>query len=164
LPLRHPAHRPLRRRQLPPMVPAARPRLARLASARLARPRRRLPLARHAPRRLARGARLRRAHHAGQALVPRRDPQAVRAHGVAAVALVGPRLSPLTRRRLHNFRANRRGYWSLWIFLVMFVASLGADLVANDRPLVVRYAGRFYVPVLSTYPETTFGGVFPTEA
>ena len=83
---------------------------------------------------------------------------------MAAVALVGPRLSPLTRRRLHNFRANRRGYWSLWIFLVMFVVSLGAELIANDRPLVVRYAGRFYVPVLSTYPETTFGGVFPTEA
>ncbi len=83
---------------------------------------------------------------------------------MAAVALVGPRLSPLTRRRLHNFRANRRGYWSLWIFLVIFVVSLGAELVANDRPLVVRYAGRFYVPVLRTYPETTFGGVFPTEA
>ena len=83
---------------------------------------------------------------------------------MAAVALVGPRLSPLTRRRLHNFRANRRGYWSLWIFLVMFVVSLGAELIANDRPLVVRYTGRFYVPVLRTYPETTFGGVFPTEA
>jgi microcin C transport system permease protein len=81
-----------------------------------------------------------------------------------AVAFVAPRLSPLTRRRLHNFRANRRGYWSLWIFLVMFVASLGAELIANDRPLIVRYEGRFYFPVLTAYPETVFGGVFPTEA
>src|SRR5262244_2337286 len=83
-----------------------------------------------------------------------------------ALAFVAPRfhLSPLTRRRLHNFRANRRGYWSLWIFLVMFVLSLGAELVANDRPLLVRYEGRFYVPVFHVYPETTFGGLFPTEA
>ena len=73
-------------------------------------------------------------------------------------------LSPLARRRLHNFRANRRGYVALWIFLVLFVASLGAELIANDRPLVVRYDGAFYVPVLRAYPETTFGGVFPTEA
>jgi microcin C transport system permease protein len=72
-------------------------------------------------------------------------------------------LSPLTRRRLHNFRANRRGYWSLWIFLILFLASLGAELIANDRPLLVRYDGAFYVPVLRDYPETTFGGVFPTE-
>jgi microcin C transport system permease protein len=74
------------------------------------------------------------------------------------------RWSPLTRRRLHNFRANRRGYWSLWIFLAMFVASLFAEFIANDRPLVVRYEGRFYFPVLTAYPETIFGGVFPTEA
>jgi len=73
-------------------------------------------------------------------------------------------LSPLARRRLHKFRANRRGYVALWIFLVLFVASLGAELIANDRPLVVRYDGAFYVPVLRAYPETTFGGVFPTEA
>ena len=79
-------------------------------------------------------------------------------------ALLAPRLSPLTRRRLHNFRANRRGYWSLWIFLALFIASLFAELIANDRPLVIRYEGRFYVPVLRAYPETTFGGVFPTEA
>jgi microcin C transport system permease protein len=79
-------------------------------------------------------------------------------------ALFGRRLSPLTRRRLHNFRANRRGYWSLWIFLALFVVSLCAELIANDRPLVVRYEGRFYVPVLVAYPETTFGGTFPTEA
>ena len=73
-------------------------------------------------------------------------------------------MTPLTRRRLANFRANRRGYWSLWIFLALFGLSLGAELLANDRPLLVRYEGRLYWPVLVTYPETTFGGVFPTEA
>lgn len=74
------------------------------------------------------------------------------------------RVSPLTRRRLANFRANRRGYWSLWIFLALFGASLFAELLANDRPLLVRYDGAFYVPVLRTYPETAFGGFLPTEA
>jgi microcin C transport system permease protein len=73
------------------------------------------------------------------------------------------RLSPLTRRRLWNFRANRRGFWSLWIFLALFGTSLLAELIANDRPLLVRYEGRLYVPVLVQYPETEFGGVFPTE-
>jgi microcin C transport system permease protein len=73
-------------------------------------------------------------------------------------------VTPLTRRRLANFRANRRGYWSLWIFLVLFGLSLGAELLANDRPLLLRHEGRLYWPVLVTYPETTFGGVFPTEA
>jgi microcin C transport system permease protein len=73
-------------------------------------------------------------------------------------------LSPLTRRRLAGFRASRRGYWSLWIFLTLFVLSLGADLLANDRPLLVRHDGRFYVPVLRAYPETAFGGALPTEA
>ncbi len=74
------------------------------------------------------------------------------------------KLSPLTRRRLANFRANGRGFWSLWIFLLLFLVSLFAELIANDRPLLVRHDGRFYVPVLVSYPETTFGGVFPTEA
>jgi microcin C transport system permease protein len=73
-------------------------------------------------------------------------------------------LTPLTRRRLHNFRANRRGYWSLWIFLALFGLSLGAEVIANDRPLLVRYEGRFYVPIAASYPETEFGGIFPTEA
>ncbi len=73
-------------------------------------------------------------------------------------------LSPLTRRRLAGFRANRRGYWSLWIFLVLFALSLGADLLANDRPLLVVYDGRLYIPVLRAYPETAFGGPLPTEA
>ncbi|HXU91182.1 MAG TPA: ABC transporter permease [Methylomirabilota bacterium] len=73
-------------------------------------------------------------------------------------------LSPLARRRLSAFRANRRGYVSLWIFLVLFGLSLVAEVLANDRPLLVRYDGRFYVPVLRAYPETAFGGVLPTEA
>jgi microcin C transport system permease protein len=76
----------------------------------------------------------------------------------------GRRLSPLTRRRLQNFRANRRGFWAMWIFLALFGVSLGAEVVANDRPLVVRFDGAFYFPIVRTYPETTFGGVFPTEA
>jgi microcin C transport system permease protein len=74
------------------------------------------------------------------------------------------RLSPLTRRRLQNFRANRRGFWSLWIFAVLFGLSLFAEVIANDRPLVVKFDGRLYFPVLKAYPETTFGGAFPTEA
>jgi len=73
------------------------------------------------------------------------------------------RLSPLTRRRLHNFRANRRGWWSLWIFLTLFGVTLFAELIANDRPLLVHYDGAFYTPVFHSYPETTFGGEFPTE-
>ena len=73
-------------------------------------------------------------------------------------------LTPLMRRRLHNFSANRRGYWSLWIFLAIFGLTLCAEVIANDKPLLVRYDGRFYFPVVRHYPETTFGGVFPTEA
>ncbi len=77
---------------------------------------------------------------------------------------LGIRITPLTRRRLYNFRANRRGFWSLWIFLALFGISLFAEFIANDRPLIVRYEGAFYFPVLFDYPETTFGGDFPTEA
>ena len=74
------------------------------------------------------------------------------------------RLNPINQRRLANFRANRRGYVSLQLFLVLFVVSLFAELIANDRPLVIFYDGRYYWPVFETYPETTFGGFFPTEA
>ena len=73
-------------------------------------------------------------------------------------------VSPITRRRLENFRANRRGWWSMWIFLVLFIVSLFAELVANDKPLLVRYNNSFYVPVFKAYPETEFGGDFLTEA
>jgi len=74
------------------------------------------------------------------------------------------RLTPLNRRRLENFRANRRGWWSLWIFLFFFLLTLPAEFVANEKPLLVRYGGSWYVPVLRSYPETTFGGDFATEA
>lgn len=73
-------------------------------------------------------------------------------------------ISPLTRRRLAQFRANSRGYWSLWIFMVLFVIALGANFIANDKPLLVKYDGGLYFPVLTAYPETTFGGEFETEA
>jgi len=75
-----------------------------------------------------------------------------------------PTLSPLNRRRLANFRANRRGLWSFRVFLLLLVLSLGAEWIANDRPLLVRWDGHFYFPVLVTYPETAFGGIFETEA
>lgn len=61
-----------------------------------------------------------------------------------------------------RFRANRLGYWSLWIFVVLFVVSLFAEIIANDRPLLVRYEGAFYVPIVKDYSEKTFGGDFPT--
>ncbi|MCG8517161.1 MULTISPECIES: ABC transporter permease [Marinobacter] len=73
-------------------------------------------------------------------------------------------LTPIQQRRLQNFKANRRGYWSLWLFLILFLLSLGAELVANDRPLMVSYQGEHYFPVVETVPEETFGGFLPTEA
>lgn len=73
-------------------------------------------------------------------------------------------MSPLTKRRLQNFRSNRRGYISFWIFLVLFVLTLCAEFLSNDKPLLVSYEGSWYVPVLKVYPETTFGGEFETEA
>ncbi len=81
-----------------------------------------------------------------------------------AASFLGRRITPLTQRRLDNFRANRRGFWSLWIFLALFIASLFAEFIANERPIVVRYDGAFYFPIFKSYPETTFGGDFPTEA
>lgn len=71
-------------------------------------------------------------------------------------------LTPLNARRWANFRANRRGWWSLWIFLVLFTIALFAEFIANDRPLLVQYEGNYYVPVLKDYPESTFGGFLAT--
>ena len=73
-------------------------------------------------------------------------------------------LSPLNQRRFDLFKAHKRGWWSLWLFLTLFVLSLGAELIANDKPLVVRYDGGWYFPVFKRYPETTFGGEFPLQA
>ena len=68
------------------------------------------------------------------------------------------RLSPLNRRRWQNFRANRRGYWSLWLFLALFGTSLFAEFIANDRPILVSYKGQTLYPVFVDYPEEVFGG------
>jgi microcin C transport system permease protein len=74
------------------------------------------------------------------------------------------RINPLQKRRLANFRANRRAFWSLWIFLAIFVVTLFAEFVANDRPLIVKYDGEWRFPVLNFYSEADFGGEFQTQA
>jgi microcin C transport system permease protein len=74
------------------------------------------------------------------------------------------RLSPLNQRRWRNFKANRRAVWSLGIFLVLFVTSLMAEVVANDKPILVSYRGGLHFPIYKFYPETAFGGDFRTEA
>lgn len=73
-----------------------------------------------------------------------------------------PFLSPANKRRWLNFKANRRGYWSFWIFMVIFVLSLGAELIANDKPLIVSYKGEILFPVAVSYPEEKFGGFLAT--
>jgi microcin C transport system permease protein len=74
------------------------------------------------------------------------------------------RLTALQRRRLQNFHANRRAFWSLWLFLAIFVITLCAEFVANDRPLLVSFRGEWRIPVVSFYSEADFGGEFRTEA
>lgn len=71
-------------------------------------------------------------------------------------------LSPITRRRIAVFHGNRRARLSLWLFMLLFVLSLGAELIANDKPLVMQYQGNWYAPLLYDYPETEFGGFLPT--
>lgn len=68
------------------------------------------------------------------------------------------RLSPINRRRLDNFKRNRRGYWSFWIFITLFILSLFAELIANDRPILAAYKGEILFPVVTNYPEEKFGG------
>ncbi len=76
----------------------------------------------------------------------------------------GIRLSPLNQRRWRNFCANRRAFWSLIIFAVLYGLSLFAEFIANDRPLMIQYRGAIYTPIFNFYAETTFGGDFRTEA
>ena len=73
-------------------------------------------------------------------------------------------ISELNRRRLRSFRRNGRAFWSLLLFTVLFVLSLFAELIANDRPILISYRGDYYVPVYKFYPEKAFGGDFGTEA
>lgn len=70
--------------------------------------------------------------------------------------------SPLTQRRIAQFKANRRGYWSLWIFGVLFFVIIFAEFLANDKPLLISYEGKWYAPIFKTYPETQWGGQFQT--
>jgi len=74
------------------------------------------------------------------------------------------KMSPVNQRRLANFKANKRGFWSLWIFLALFIVSLGAELIANDQPLLIEYKDELYSPALKTYLETDFGGEFESPA
>ncbi|MBD8472796.1 ABC transporter permease [Pseudomonas sp. CFBP 8770] len=74
------------------------------------------------------------------------------------------RLSPLARRRLDRFKQNRRGWWSLWLFLALFALTLGGELVANDKPLVLKYDGELYFPVFKRHTEQEFGGQLPFQA
>lgn len=74
------------------------------------------------------------------------------------------RLSAINQARWGRFRQNRRGYWSLWIFLTLFIISLFAELIANDKPLLVSYQGRIYMPFMANYSESTFGGILTTAA
>ena len=77
---------------------------------------------------------------------------------------LGFKVTPLNRRRLRNFRANQRGFWSLWIFMVIFIVTIPAEFIANDKPLLVKFDGSYHYPVFVAYPETLFGGEFETEA
>lgn len=72
------------------------------------------------------------------------------------------KLTPINQARWQRFKTNRRGYWSMWIFLLVFIMSLGSELIANDKPLLLRYDQHWYTPFLVNYPETTFGGDFKT--
>lgn len=71
--------------------------------------------------------------------------------------------SPITHRRWRRFKTHRRGVVSLWLFMLLFGLSMGAELLSNDKPLLIYYQNTFYFPLITAYPETTFGGDFETE-
>ena len=74
------------------------------------------------------------------------------------------KLSPLNKRRLQNFKSNKRGFYSFWIFSFLFIVSIFADFIANDKPLLIKFDQEYYFPIINEYPETIFGGDFETEA
>ncbi|MGF1740234.1 ABC transporter permease [Vibrio profundum] len=78
--------------------------------------------------------------------------------------LASKKSNPLNAQRWQRFRANKRGWWSLWLFSILFIASLFAEFIANDKPLLVEYNQQWYFPIFHHYPETEFGGEFATEA
>ena len=69
-----------------------------------------------------------------------------------------------TQRHYHTFKANKKAFYSLWIFLGIFIISLNAEFIAKDKPLYIRYDNQSYFPIFQNYPETTFGGDFESEA
>ena len=94
-----------------------------------------------------------------------------RTQAVDAPAVVAPpkergffSLSPINRRRWYNFKRNKRGYWSFWIFVILFFVSLFAEVIANDKPFFIHSDGKMFFPAVVTYPETAFGGEFETAA
>jgi len=96
-------------------------------------------------------------------LVAPAAPPSAEARPVAPLEPTGGllRLSPINTRRLANFRANRRGFWSLWLFLAVFIVTLFAEFIANDRPILVSYKGEWLFPIFVDYPEDKFGGFLP---
>ena len=74
------------------------------------------------------------------------------------------KLSPLNKRRLQNFKSNKRGFYSFWIFSFLFIVSIFADFISNDKPLLIKFDQEYYCPIINEYPETIFGGDFETEA
>ncbi len=74
------------------------------------------------------------------------------------------KLSPMNRRRLHAFKANQRGYYSFLVFMTLFIVTLFAEFIANDKPFLVEYNGSLYMPIFKMYTEKQFGGEFETEA
>ena len=73
-------------------------------------------------------------------------------------------LSPLNKRRWSNFNSNKRAFYSLILFSIIFCITLFAELIANDRPILIKYKGEYFTPIIKFYPETTFGGDLKTEA
>ncbi len=73
------------------------------------------------------------------------------------------KMTPITQRRIQQFKANKRGFWSLWIFLILFFVCLSAEFIANDKPILIKFDGKYHMPVFKVYAETYWGGDFETE-